>query len=100
MPAVAAGSQEQHTALEARPPQRAGPAPPPGADPRQELLCVLELCGRALLEQHQASASADGWVCAALGMGGKSLRGLKTGSALGYQQEHGKSSWWEVRKGS
>lgn len=70
MPAVAAGSQEQHAALAAGPRQRASPAPPAGVDPREELLCLLELCGWALLEQHQTLGSANGWVHTAVGMGG------------------------------
>jgi len=67
---VAAGSQEQHAALAARARQRARPAPPPRTDPWEELLRLLELRGWALLEQHQDLGSANGWVCAAIGMGG------------------------------
>lgn len=101
---MAAGSPQQHAAPAAHSGQRASPAPLSGADPREKLLCVLELCGRALLEQHEALGCADGWVRAA-GAGGSAgwkgercLGGLKTGSALEGQQKHGKSSWWEIRK--
>lgn len=86
---MAAGPQEWLAALTARSCQRTSPAPLAGAGAREELLRFLELRGRALLEQHQALGSANGFVCTALGLGG--LRNawgeLEAESTLGVQQQ-------------